>query len=207
MTMQEILKAATVIPVLEVDQVHLAAPLAHALARGGLKVIELTLRTPAAIEALSAMKLAEPDLIIGMGTIFSRDDIAKSIDAGANFLVTPGADINLLNHLKLSKCAALPGVATASEAITASNYGFTAMKLFPAEAVGGVAWLRAISGPFPELVFCPTGGISAASAPEYLALPNVACVGGSWVAPKDLISAENWDEISTNASLCSHLII
>ena len=199
MKIEDIIDRASVIPVLEVADVDAAAPLATALARGGLSVVEMTMRTPAALEALAAMKEAAPSLIVGMGTIRTADDIARSAQAGADFLVSPGAGPGLLQALKESGAAVLPGVATASEAMTAHEAGFRAMKFFPAAPAGGVAYLNALAGPLPDIVFCPTGGISADKAPDYLALPNVACVGGSWIATKQMIAAGDWRGVEENA--------
>lgn len=199
MTIREILKKASVIPVLELDRLEDAAPLARALAAGGLQVIELTLRTEAALAAVAAMKAAAPSLIIGMGSVRKPDDIACSLDAGAEFLVSPGASASLLDGLARAGAPTLPGVATASEAITANDAGFDTMKFFPSEPAGGVPYLKALAGPLPTILFCPTGGISAEKAPDYLALSNVACVGGSWIATRALIKAGNWHAIEANA--------
>ncbi len=205
MTIRDILARASVIPVLELDRLEDAAPLGAALAAGGMSVIELTLRTDAALAAVAAMKKAAPSLIIGMGSVRKPDDIARSIDAGAEFLVSPGASATLLEALARSKAPALPGVATASEAMTAGDAGFEAMKFFPAEPAGGVPYLKAISGPLPSILFCPTGGISAKKAPDYLALSNVACVGGSWIATRAMIRAADWKSVEINARRASSL--
>ena len=199
MRIDDVLSAASVIPVLELDRLDDAAPLATALAAGGLRVVELTLRTDAALGAARLMRKAAPALIVGMGSIRSADDAKRSIDAGAQFLVTPGASPSLLTALAESKAPSLPGIATASEAMIAADAGFAAMKFFPAESAGGVPFLKAIAGPLPNLRFCPTGGISADKAPGYLALPNVACVGGSWIATKAMIESGDWKAIEQNA--------
>lgn len=199
MNIDDILALARVIPILEIEDAAAAKPLAEALARGGLRVVETTLRTAAACDALRAMKQAEPDLIVGMGTVRSADDIVVSIDCGADFLVTPGAGPELLAALDKIITPALPGVATASEAMTAREAGFHAMKFFPAEPAGGIAYLKALAGPLPDIVFCPTGAISADRAPDYLALSNVACVGGSWIAPRNMIAKGDWEDIEKNA--------
>lgn len=199
MNIVEILAEASVIPVLELEKLEDATPLAAALAAGGLRVVELTLRTAAALDGVLEMKKAAPSLIVGMGSVKNEIDIAKSIDAGAEFLVSPGASSSFLGSLRMTGVPALPGIATVSEAMLASENGFNAMKLFPAESAGGVAWLKAIGGPLPDFVFCPTGGISDESAPAYLALPNVACVGGSWIASRAMIAARNWAGIEANA--------
>jgi len=198
-TIEEVLRAASVIPVLEVAALDAAAPLAGALAAGGLRVAELTLRTDCALEALAAMREAAPDLIVGMGTIRTPGDVERSLAAGAAFLVSPGADARLLSALADSGAPALPGVATASEAMTAAAAGHCAMKFFPAEPAGGIAYLKSLAGPLPDIAFCPTGGISAERAPDYLALSNVACVGGSWIASKAMIAGGEWDAITANA--------
>lgn len=197
MRIEDVLVAASVIPVLEIDHLASAAPLAEALAAGGLRVIELTLRTDCALEAIGVMQKAAPSLIIGMGTIRSADDVRQSRDAGAAFLVSPGATPALLAAMR--DAPALPGIATASEAMAAREAGFRALKFFPAEPAGGVAYLKSLAGPLPDLVFCPTGGIDAARAAEYFAAPNVACVGGSWIAPRRSIAEGDFAAITERA--------
>lgn len=205
MTILDILKNASVIPVIELDRLDDASPLAAALVAGGLKVIELTLRTGAALPAVAAMKKAAPALLVGMGSLRSADDIARALGAGADFLVSPGASAALLSAMARSGAPALPGVATASEAMAAAEAGFEALKFFPAEAAGGISWLKAIAGPLPSLQFCPTGGVSAEKAPAYLALSNVACVGGSWIATRAMIASGDWRGISGNAAVASRM--
>lgn len=199
MQIDDIMRAASVIPVLEVADLETAAPLAKALAAGGLRVVELTLRTACALDALGAMREAAPELVVGMGTVRAEEDVARSLDAGAAFLVSPGADAGLLAALARSGAPVLPGVATASEAMAVAAAGLSAMKFFPAEPAGGVPYLKSLAGPLPGLVFCPTGGISADRAPDYLALPNVACVGGSWIATRAMIQNGDWDGVTENA--------
>jgi len=199
MTIDEVLSAASVIPVLEVSEIAQAAPLAKALGAGGLRVVELTLRTDCALDALKAMQDAAPELIVGMGTIRAKSDVDESVRAGAAFLVSPGAGRGLLDAMRESSAPALPGVATASEAMTAYDAGFKAMKFFPAEPAGGVDYLKSLFGPLPDITFCPTGGISEEKALTYLALPNVACVGGSWIATKVQSASGAWDQIADNA--------
>ena len=199
MTIDDILKRAVVIPVLEANAVDDAGPLARALADGGLRVLEMTMRTPAALDVMAAMKAAAPEIAIGMGTIRTRDQAARAMDGGADFLVSPGAPDALLKALSDLGAPALPGVATAGEAMRAQDAGFSALKFFPAEPAGGVSYLKSLAAPLADLAFCPTGGISAERAPDYLALPNVVCVGGSWVAPKSAIAARNWSIIEENA--------
>lgn len=193
------LRATRVLPVIEIEEAANAAPLAHALAEGGLKAVELTLRTASACEALAAAKKAEPELVVGMGTVLDEAGARRAIDAGADFLVTPGAPPALLQSLIGLGVPFLPGVATASEAMAARAAGVTLMKFFPAEPAGGTAYLKALSGPLPDLIFCPTGGVGPDAASAYLALKNVVCVGGSWLAPRDLIGARDWDAIRANA--------
>ena len=200
-----ILNEATVIPVLEVERLEDAAPLALSLAAGGLNVAELTMRTEHALEAMQLMQAAAPDLIIGMGTIRSLQDASAAADAGAAFLVSPGAGPNLLSALAELSIPSLPGVATASEAMTAQEQGFDVLKFFPAESAGGVDYLKALYGPLPDIRFCPTGGIGADLAPQYLSLPNVVCVGGSWIAPRKLIEAGDWKRIEDNAQRAANM--
>jgi 2-dehydro-3-deoxyphosphogluconate aldolase/(4S)-4-hydroxy-2-oxoglutarate aldolase len=195
----EILNAASVIPVLTVHDVSTAAPLAEALAAGGLRVIEITLRTEQGLDAMQAMKAAVPELYVGMGTIRRPGQVAASVEAGADFLVSPGLTPSLVRPMLESGVACLPGVGTISEAMTAIEAGFEALKFFPAEQAGGAPFLKSLYGPLPDIRFCPTGSISRELAPAYLKLPNVACVGGSWLATKAQIEAGDWDAISENA--------
>lgn len=203
MRIDEIMAAASVIPVLEVERLDDAAPLARALAAGGLKVVELTLRTAAALAALGEMKRAAPALLVGMGTIRTGEDVERSLTAGADFLVSPGASAALLRAMR--DAPALPGVATASEAMTAAEAGYRAMKFFPAEPAGGAAYLKSLAGPLPDLRFCPTGGITPERAGEYFALPNVPCVGGTWIATRAMIAAGDWTGIEANARKAASL--
>lgn len=199
MRVDELLDAASVIPVLEVERLADAAPLARALAAGGLRVVELTLRTACALDALGAMKAAAPSLLVGMGTVRTAQDIAASLVAGADFLVSPGASPALLDALARAPAPSLPGVATASEAMSAADAGFRALKFFPAEPAGGAAYLKSLSGPLPDLRFCPTGGITPERAPAYFALPSVPCLGGTWIATKAMIRDGAFGAIETLA--------
>lgn len=192
---QAILALAPAIPVLVIDDLDDAAPLAKALCEGGLRVLEVTLRTDVAQAAIAAIREGVPDAVVGAGTILTADDITAAERAGSRFLVSPGAGPALLDAIADCGTPFLPGIATPSEAMTLLERGITHMKFFPAEAAGGVSMLRSIGGPLPGLRFCPTGGISEANAPDYLALPNVVCVGGSWMAPKKLVREKRWDEI------------
>ncbi|MBV8468103.1 MAG: bifunctional 4-hydroxy-2-oxoglutarate aldolase/2-dehydro-3-deoxy-phosphogluconate aldolase [Burkholderiales bacterium] len=196
MQIRDIMRAAPVMPVIVLDDAGYAVPLAHALVAGGLRVLEVTLRTPAALESVRAIARSVPDAILGVGTVTRGEQFAEARDAGAVFAVTPGLTDDLARAAKAAGMPLLPGVMTPSEVIAARAAGFDALKLFPAEQAGGIGMLKAMAGPFPDVLFCPTGGVTLASAPQYLALPNVACVGGSWVVPKDQIAAGNWGAIT-----------
>jgi len=204
-TIRDILALAPVIPVLTVTRVEHAAPLARALVAGGLRVIEVTLRTAVALEVVAAMRSAAPEAVVGVGTLTRVDELAAAERAGAQFGVSPGFASPLAVAAERVAYPLLPGVMTPSELMAARAAGFTALKLFPAEQAGGVGMLRALAAPFPDVVFCPTGGITAATAPSYLALPNVPCVGGSWVAPPDRIAANDWPTIESLARTASTL--
>jgi len=199
-TLETLVRAASVIPVLTVSDVDKAAPLARALKAGGLRVVEMTMRTPTALDVLSAMKAAEPGMIIGMGTIRTPEQVADAMAAGADFLVSPGLSPELIPALLGSGLPVLPGVATAGEAMSAVEAGFEVLKFFPAEQAGGRPYLKSIAGPLPDIRFCPTGSITREMAPDYLALPNVVCVGGSWIATGAMIEAGDWDAITGNAA-------
>ncbi len=198
-SMDELTEAASVIPILTVSSLDDAIPLAQALKAGGLRVIEITLRTEVALAALKEMKKAEPDLIIGMGTILQTEQIETALKAGADFLVSPGLTRELERAFQTAHAPVLPGVATASEAMQAASAGFVVLKFFPAEQIGGLDYLKSLRGPLPDIRFCPTGSITRALAPQYLALPHVVCVGGSWIANSALIEAGDWDAITANA--------
>jgi 2-dehydro-3-deoxyphosphogluconate aldolase/(4S)-4-hydroxy-2-oxoglutarate aldolase len=194
-----LLDAAPVIPVVVLHDVATAVPLARALVDGGLTAIEVTLRTPQALPAVERIAAEVPDALIGVGTVLSPRDVERSVRAGARFLVSPGATPVLLDAMTDSGLPFLPGVATISEMMAVYERGITGMKFFPAEAAGGRAFLSAVAGPLPQLRFCPTGGITPASAPSYLALPNVGCVGGSWTTPRDALAAEDWGRVTALA--------
>lgn len=198
-TMQTLIEEASVIPVLTVGDIAHAAPLADALASGGLKVIEMTWRTDNALEVMQAMKAARPELIIGMGTLRTGDQSRACLEAKADFLVSPGLTPVLAAALLEVGLPVLPGVATAGEAMQAAEMGFEVLKFFPAEQAGGLPYLKSLHGPLPDIRFCPTGSISAEKAPDYLALPNVVCVGGSWIANTKMIEAGDWETIEANA--------
>jgi 2-dehydro-3-deoxyphosphogluconate aldolase/(4S)-4-hydroxy-2-oxoglutarate aldolase len=189
-----------VIPVLTIERAADAVPLARALVAGGLHVIEVTLRTKAAIAAIAGIAAEVPDCIVGVGTVTRAGDIAAAISAGAKYLVSPGTPAELAAALADASVPVLPGCATVSEAMALSARGFKVLKFFPAEACGGVAWLKSVSAPLPDAKFCPTGGVDGKNAATYLACPNVLAVGGSWVAPKDAIAAADWTRITKLAS-------
>lgn len=204
-TADALMRTSPVIPVLTIERIEDAAPLARALVAGGLPVLEVTLRTPAAIDAISLMADAVPQAIVGAGTVLNPRDYERAAQAGARFIVSPGLTEPLAAAAKARPLPFLPGVATATDIMRGLDAGLTRFKFFPAETSGGAAALKALLGPFGDCRFCPTGGISAASAPAYLALPNVLCVGGAWVAPSDAIRAGDWDRITTLARAAASL--
>ena len=187
---------ATVIPVLTIDRLEDAVPLARALVAGGVRTLEVTLRTPVAIEAARAMISDVPDAIVGIGTILSPDDLARAKALGAKFGISPGATPELLKAAAAGDLPFAPGIATASDLMQALAQGFDLVKFFPAEQSGGIKALRALAGPFPNVRFCPTGGIGEANAAAWLAEPNVLAVGGSWLCPASDIRSGNWAGIS-----------
>ncbi|MEO7775755.1 MAG: bifunctional 4-hydroxy-2-oxoglutarate aldolase/2-dehydro-3-deoxy-phosphogluconate aldolase [Steroidobacteraceae bacterium] len=199
MNIRDIMKMAPVIPVLTVTKLEHAVPLARALAGGGLTVLEVTLRTPVALEVIAAMRAAVPGAIVGVGTITRPEQFGQAENAGSQFGVTPGLTSALAAAAGTVKFPLLPGIMTPSELIAARAQGFSACKLFPAQQAGGVAMLKALGAVFGDVVFCPTGGVSRQNAAEFLALPNVLCVGGSWVAPADLIEQGDWAGIEALA--------
>ena len=199
LTIRQIMALSPVIPVLTVARTEHAVPLAQALVRGGLRVLEVTLRSECALEAIRLMRSAVPEAVVGAGTLTRPEDFARAEHAGAQFGVTPGLTPELAAAATTVVFPTLPGVMTPTELIRARAAGYLACKLFPAQQAGGVAMLKALAGPFPDVVFCPTGGITRASAPEYLALSNVPCVGGSWLAPAELVQAGDWGRIEALA--------
>lgn len=200
MNVRELMDLAPVIPVMVIERVEDAVPLAKALVEGGLRVLEITLRTEAALESIKAIKAAVPDAVVGAGTIVNVETLQAAIDAGSEFIVTPGTTSAIVDACIAADIPLLPGINTPSEAMTLLEKGITCMKFFPAQAAGGVPMLKAIAGPLPQITFCPTGGVTPENAPNFLALPNVACVGGSWMAPSDLVTAGNWEEIKRRAT-------
>ena len=196
---RSILALAPVIPVLTIERLEHAVPLAQALCAGGLRVLEVTLRTPPALAAIEAMRKAVPDAVVGVGTLAKPQDFVDAARAGAQFGVSPGLTAELANAARQAPFPLLPGIMTPSELIAGLGWGFNTFKLFPAQQAGGIGMLKALGAPFPEVLFCPTGGITRATAPEFLALPNVACVGGSWIAPADKVRAGDWAAIEALA--------
>ena len=192
------LSQAKIIPVMVIKQLDGIEDYAKALAENGMNVLEITLRTEHALEAVRRIKAAAPELCVGTGTNNSTLDFDRSVAAGADFLVSPGATSEMLAYASEKELPLLPGVATASEALQAMAAGFTFMKLFPAEAVGGIKLLKSLAGPLAEARFCPTGGISGVNASEYLALKNVVCVGGSWMLDNSLVEQKNWSQLGEN---------
>jgi len=195
-----LLSRVPVVPVVVVDDLAHAVPVARALVAGGLPVIELTLRTPVALDAIRAIAAEVPEILVGAGTIVTPGQAKEARDAGAQFLVSPGSTPSLLGAMGDTGLPFLPGTATVSEVLAVLEAGYTELKFFPAEASGGAAFLKSIAAPVPAARFCPTGGITAASAASYLALPNVGCVGGSWLTPADALGAGDWDRIARLAS-------
>ncbi len=201
----DIMHASAVIPVIAIDELAHAVPLAKALVAGGIRVLEVTLRTAHGLAAIRAIADAVPGAIVGVGTLTKPDEFAAARDAGAVFGVSPGLTPELIAAARSSGLPLLPGVMTPSEVMVARAAGFLQLKLFPAVPAGGVGMLNAIAGPLPDVTFCPTGGISVETAPAFLACDNVACVGGSWLTPKDAIRAGDWARITALATAASAL--
>ena len=198
--MSSVMDVAPVIPVVVLDDPTKAVPLARALATGGLPIVELTLRTPSALESVRRIAAEVPEVLVGAGTIRSARQAQRATAAGAQFLVSPGSTPALLAAMDDTGLPYLPGTSTVSEMLAVAEHGHTAMKFFPAEAAGGAPYLASVASPLPQLRFCPTGGITAATARRYLDLPNVGCVGGSWVTPADALDAGDWGRITRLAA-------
>jgi 2-dehydro-3-deoxyphosphogluconate aldolase/(4S)-4-hydroxy-2-oxoglutarate aldolase len=205
MSLESILCRAPVIPVVIIEDLKDAVPLARALVAGGLPVIEITLRTSAGLEAIRAISAEVPGAVVGAGTALSAAQFESSVAAGAKFVVSPGATDALLDAVAGADVRLLPGIATASEAMRLIERGYEFAKFFPAAASGGAAFLSSIASPLPQLKFCPTGGITLASAPDYLKLPNVVCIGGSWMVGRAAIAAGDWAGIAAAAKAASAL--
>lgn len=200
-----VLTVSPVIPVVTIDDPQHAVPLARALVDGGIRIIELTLRTGTALESLRFIADEVPEILVGAGTILTPSQADAAVAAGARFLVSPGVTPGLLDHMLALDVPLLPGVATVGEVMAVLERGLYAMKFFPAGPAGGPSYLAAIGAPIPKVRFCPTGGVSLGSAPDYLKLPNVACVGGSWLTPKSLVEAGAWAAITDMAHEASLL--
>ncbi|MFI8892563.1 bifunctional 4-hydroxy-2-oxoglutarate aldolase/2-dehydro-3-deoxy-phosphogluconate aldolase [Streptomyces paradoxus] len=200
-----VLDLAPVVPVVVVEDAGDAVPLARALVAGGLPAIEVTLRTPAALQAIREIAREVPGAVVGAGTVIRPGQVAEAVAAGSRFLVSPGWTEVLLEAMRASGVPFLPGVSTASEVVALLERGVREMKFFPAQAAGGTAYLKSLSGPLPQARFCPTGGIGPGSAPDYLALPNVGCVGGSWMLPQDAVAARDWGRVEALAREASAL--
>ena len=202
----DMMRIGPVIPVIVVEKIEHAVPLARALVAGGVRVLELTLRTRIGLDAIRIIADEVEGAVVGVGTITRPADFELSKQAGAVFGVSPGLTPELIAAAKDSGLPLLPGVMTPSDLIAARAAGYTELKLFPAQQAGGIGMLKALGGPFPDVTFCPTGGISLTSAPDFLALPNVACVGGSWLTPREAIAAGDWARITTLAKQASELV-
>ncbi|MFI8104829.1 bifunctional 4-hydroxy-2-oxoglutarate aldolase/2-dehydro-3-deoxy-phosphogluconate aldolase [Streptomyces sp. NPDC086023] len=203
--MGSVLDHAPVLPVVVLEDRTAAVPLARALVAGGLPAIEVALRTPAALDAIRAVAAEVPEAVVGAGTVVGARHAERAVAAGARFLVSPGCSAGLLAAMRGTGVPYLPGAATASEVLGLLEQGVTDLKFFPAEAAGGTRYLRSLAGPLPAARFCPTGGITAATAPEYLALPNVACVGGTWLLPDGVLAARDWDRVTELARAAAAL--
>ncbi|SFY50131.1 bifunctional 4-hydroxy-2-oxoglutarate aldolase/2-dehydro-3-deoxy-phosphogluconate aldolase [Streptomyces sp. F-1] len=203
--MISVLDLSPVVPVVVLPDASVAVPLARALVAGGLPAIEVTLRTPAALDAIRAIADEVPRAVVGAGTVITPEQVDACVAAGARFLVSPGWTQALLDAMRGSGVPFLPGVSTASEVVALLERGVRDMKFFPARAAGGPEYLRSLAGPLPQARFCPTGGIGPATAPEYLALPNVGCVGGSWMVPADAVAERDWARIEALARAAAGL--
>lgn len=206
MTLDQIMRTAPVIPVIVIDEIDHAVPLARALVKGGLKVLEITLRTPAAMDAIEAIMAEVEGAIVGAGTILTPKQLEEVTALGCKFAVSPGFTPALLDAAKDSPCPLLPGAATAAEVMQLLEHGYDRLKFFPAEAAGGVPFLKSLVSPLPDAKFCPTGGVGPDNAKDYLGLPNVLCVGGSWVVPKEAVAAGDWGRIKELAAESINLL-
>lgn len=195
-TPADIFAAGPVVPVLVIKDLDKAVPLAKALIAGGIKVLEVTLRTPVALDVIKKIADEVPEAIIGAGTVTNAQQLKQVVEAGAKFAISPGLTEALLEAGKGYDIPLIPGISSISDLMTAKDAGYDHLKFFPAEASGGVKALKSIGGPFPDVTFCPTGGIGPANYNDYLTLSNVRCVGGSWVAPDDAIESGDWDKIT-----------
>ncbi|ABZ76517.1 2-dehydro-3-deoxyphosphogluconate aldolase/4-hydroxy-2-oxoglutarate aldolase [Shewanella halifaxensis HAW-EB4] len=200
---QDIFKRSPIVPVMVINKIEHAVPLAKALVAGGISVLEVTLRTDCALEAITKIAQEVPEAIVGAGTILNKTQLEQAVQAGAQFVITPGATTELLEAAMAGTTPLIPGVASISEVMKGMALGYTNFKFFPAEASGGVNALKAFSGPLADIRFCPTGGITPSNYKEYLALKNVDCIGGSWIAPTDAMEQGDWERIT---ALCKEAI-
>ena len=205
-TAEQLLRAAGILPVVTVHSLDEARRVSAALLEGGLPAIELTLRTPVAMDALAMLKRELPDIKIGAGTVLTETQLQQAIDAGADFIVTPGTPPALADALARAPLPVVPGAATPTELLALMARGFRVCKLFPATAVGGLAMLKGLAGPLADLKLCPTGGIGESTAAEYLAQPNVVCIGGSWMVPKDWLANGEWDKVRESAAKAAAIV-
>jgi 2-dehydro-3-deoxyphosphogluconate aldolase/(4S)-4-hydroxy-2-oxoglutarate aldolase len=189
-----------IVPVLVIDKVEDALPIAEALLAADVRVLEVTLRTPAALDVISTIARELPEAIIGSGTVTNRQQLQQSYDAGAKFAISPGLTKDLLQAGNEGNIALIPGISSISELMDGADYGYDHLKFFPAEASGGVKAIQSIGGPFPDIRFCPTGGINLNNVRDYLALPNVVCCGGSWLVSNEIVNNKNWSEITKLAN-------
>lgn len=197
---KELFSMGPIVPVLVIKDVADALPIAEALLAADVKVLEVTLRTPAALDVISLIAKELPEAVIGAGTVTNRDMLQRCVDAGAKFAISPGLTKDLLQAGNESDIALIPGISTISELMDAMDFGYDHLKFFPAEASGGVKAIQSIGGPFPDIRFCPTGGINLANIRNYLALPNVACCGGSWLVTDDIVNNKDWSAITNLAN-------
>lgn len=205
MTIYDILKLGPVMPVIVIDSADQAEPLADALLAGGIRTAEITLRTPAAIKAIEKMARNCPDITVGAGTVRTARDAQIAADAGSRFVVSPGTTSSILEGCQSAGLPLLPGAASVSEMMALAEQGYSVQKFFPANAAGGISFIKSLSSPLPDLTFCPTGGITEITAPDWLALPNIVCVGGSWIAPQALIESGDFAKITNRARVAAHL--
>ena len=205
LTAAAVMALTPVLPVVTIEDAAKAEPLARVLLASGISTIEITLRTPAALDAIRAIAQAAPEMIVGAGTVLSAEDLDAAIEAGARYALSPGGTPKLMKAARKRSIPFIPGVASSSEIQRGLELGYTHFKLFPAEQLGGVSTLKALAGPFANVRFCPTGSITAEKAPAYLALPNVLCVGGSWIAPADKINSGDWAGIEAAAQAAAAL--
>lgn len=203
---KDIFAAGPIVPVLVINKVEEALPIAEALLAANVKVLEVTLRTPAALDVISTIAKELPEAIIGSGTVTNRQQLQQSYDAGAKFAISPGLTKDLLQAGNEGNIALIPGISSISELMDGADFGYDHLKFFPAEASGGVNAIKSIGGPFPDIRFCPTGGINLKNVRDYLALPNVVCCGGSWLVSSDIVRDKNWSQITSLANqVLSHV--